>query len=213
MWRRIPKIPVLLLVALVGLWGWGRMDRPPLSMDLRPLIGPAFSLGHVSSGSWNIEWPVWPESRGDPYLYVRGQGGFSNAIETAGAIHLRVVPPDAVRLGSARSTDPEHWFAAGTPWDGDTVAWLDRERARTVEVRLDRPLSTESGSAWIEIAGGNDSRILEGEMVGEAIRGGLAVVRTVLAVVLGCGLCVWFGVALHVRRRRSNRARFVADDP
>lgn len=158
--------------------------------------GPVIQLGTATQGTWDIIWPAWPEVRGEPFVTVDGRPIFLNDGEHhPSPIFLRVHPPDAVKLESARTFDAQGWFEAGDDHDYATIACLDPSRAKSIEYRLDSPASTPPHRAFLHIQGVRDMLINKDLIVGEAIVDSLAVLA-------GLPLLVWLLVALHLRSRR-----------
>ncbi len=200
----VPRLPLALLVVVLGLWIWdGRNDAAHEAVARLHLEGPAFLLLEGAKGSWSLEWPEWPATKGEPYLYVRGLPYHRSGEPAPLDLHLRVDPTDAVRPGEACPIDASGWFEAGNGWDFDTVATLVPGRARSVECEVRRDDPRDSPAVTLRIEGWDDGFLEEGLSVGIFL-------RNLMALVIAIPLCIWFGVAW---RKRWKAARPISAAP
>jgi hypothetical protein len=191
----IPKLPLVLLLGVLGLWLWdGRNDETLQAVARLHLEGPAFWQTEGANGSWNVEWPDWPAGKGKPYLYVRGLPYHEHGKPASVEVFLRVEPRDVVTTGKDCPMDTAGWFEAGNGWDFDTVATLVPRRPCRVEYEVRREDPRDSPAAYLRIEGSNDGLIGEGMSVG-------SMMRALCAIFAAIPLCIWFGVSFRKRWR------------
>ncbi len=199
MWRLIPKLPAALLLVVAALWALEFHDQRAREKIVRlSLTGPVVSLREGERGTWKLEWPTWPEVKGEPVLCAYGLGYSESGQRPPYELLVRVEPRDAAVLGKARHADADGWFEVGSSTDFDTTARLDRTRARAVEYWVRRADPNEDRFPQLHIEGAEDPIVLEGLLVG-------AFLRDALATLVGLPLLLWVVVAFVRRRRMQPR--------
>ncbi|MBL8857103.1 MAG: hypothetical protein JNL28_01180 [Planctomycetes bacterium] len=196
MFKRIPKLPVILILVVIGCWAATRWDLQQRAQILQPMRGPVIALATPTQGVWDLKWPAWPEQRSRPYVAVYGRPFIGFGVHHDPPLFLRVHPLAAVEAGSARPLDADGWFEAGSDYDFDTVAFLDPRKALQIEYRLDRAQSELTDLAYVAINGLGDMLTRKGAAVSSGV-------IDLLAVLAGLLLTVWFSIALLRRRRRA----------
>lgn len=200
MWRLLPKVPATLLLVVAAWWSYDELrDRARHDIVRVGLTSSAFPLRSGVQGAWDLSWPAWPESKGAPVLVALGVPVAYGDQRSPVEVVLRAEPRDAVTVAKARKIDDEGWFEVASIGDWDTVARLDPSKARRVEYWVRRAELADAREARLDISGETDSIVLEGILVGGAVRG-------IFALLVGVPLVLWLVggfVGRWIERRRA----------
>src|SRR4051812_27481791 len=99
MWRLIPKLPTVLLLAIVALWSVSALrDRARHEVVRIGLTSSPIPLVRDARGVWDLAWPLWPQTKGSPVLSAYGLPYTRRGDRSPVELMLRVEPRDALEL-------------------------------------------------------------------------------------------------------------------
>lgn len=203
-WGVIPKLPLLLLVFVFGLWLWMRRPDPRLESVARLSIeGPTIELREGTHGSWSVPWPDWPPAKGAPILLVLGVPFARPGEPPPVELWLRSVPADCAVAPSRSPTDEQGWFLAGPTWDWNYLVRLVPGSACAIEYEVRRCAPGAPAQAQLRITGDRDDFLGEAQMAREIF----ADLGTLFA---GFVLVAWLGIIVWRRLAAAQAADAVA---
>lgn len=206
MWHLIPKLPVALLLCVIGLWLVAEAHGHAWSPVVRvAMTSRAFPLQAGTRGTWDLDWSEWSEEFA-PTLSVLGLPDVVVEQHAPVELLLRVEPRSAVTLATSIRVDEDGWFDVASLGHGSTVAAIDRIHSRRIEYRVPRAVVADGRVAQLHIEGEVDPYTVKAILLG-------APFRHVLASAVGAPLLLWMVggfVRRWIDRRRAAAANSVA---